>query len=501
MTRPQILFGAAALAFTVAACDGLKEAFTAHVDLVARAEGQELSTERLATLIGNSSVPVRKDIASVVAGFWVSYQLLGYAGAHGDTLGDVKLADKAMWATILTSRARKFYEHVRRSFSAPDTTGLDQKYAQGTLLAAQHIIVMMTDNGAGMSQAKQDSIRRHAEDILRRTTSANFNAMVKQYTEDTDGKERNGSLGVFPLGPGAYAMVPEFEAAVKALKPGEVSPTVLRTSFGYHIIRRHLLSEVRAEFIEKLVAQHETVQRDVYMTKLRTDWKLAVKPEALAKIREAGKLPDEFRTDKTVIATSKLGDFTIGRLTDWIEVFPPQAQVRERLNSAPDTSVIALVQSIVEQEVIGAEAEKANVTADTAELQQIRQYFTTMVKTASSGLRVDPESLGDSAKTTAEKERLAASRVEAALDMLFASSGQNFVEIPVQLAYALRQKYSSRVNLAGLDRAVERGLAVRAALDSTRGGKAPSPQMAPAPQPPPSAPPSGKSPPPGGRKQ
>lgn len=39
------------------ACDGLKEAMTAHVDVVARAESQELSVERLADLMGNSQVP------------------------------------------------------------------------------------------------------------------------------------------------------------------------------------------------------------------------------------------------------------------------------------------------------------------------------------------------------------------------------------------------------------------------------------------------------------
>jgi hypothetical protein len=107
-----------------------------------------------------------------------------------------------------------------------------------------------------------------------------------------------------------------------------------------------------------------------------------------------------------------------------------------------------------------------------------------MVKTAMAGLRVDPKSLGDSAKTTAEKERLAAARVEEALDQLFATNGQSMVEVPPQLAIALRRRYSARINTAGIDRAVERGLAVRAALDSTRGPTMPG-------MPPTGAPPGG----------
>lgn len=54
----------------------------------------------------------------------------------------------------------------------------------------------------------------------------------------TDGSAANGGdLGWFGLG----QMVPEFEAAVKDMKPGEVSAPV-KTQFGYHII---LLEETR----------------------------------------------------------------------------------------------------------------------------------------------------------------------------------------------------------------------------------------------------------------
>ena len=48
---------------------------------------------------------------------------------------------------------------------------------------------------------------------------------------------RGGSLGAFGKG----QMVPEFEKATLALKPGEISAEPVKTQFGYHIIRRDAL--------------------------------------------------------------------------------------------------------------------------------------------------------------------------------------------------------------------------------------------------------------------
>ena len=71
-------------ATTLAACGGLKDALTAHVDVVARAGSQELSVTRLADLLGKSkiNVPINKEVATLVArDLWVPYQLLGVAAA------------------------------------------------------------------------------------------------------------------------------------------------------------------------------------------------------------------------------------------------------------------------------------------------------------------------------------------------------------------------------------------------------------------------------------
>src|SRR5258705_11009915 len=85
-------------ATTVAACSGLKDALTAHVDVVARSGSQELSVTRLSDLLGNAKiqVPVTRDNAAIIADIWSGYQQLAAAAAKGDSLNDKKIIDQAI---------------------------------------------------------------------------------------------------------------------------------------------------------------------------------------------------------------------------------------------------------------------------------------------------------------------------------------------------------------------------------------------------------------------
>ena len=59
-----------------------------------------------------------------------------------------------------------------------------------------------------------------------------FEDAAKKYSEDPMSKENGGDLDF--RGPGE--LMPEFETAAKALKPGEISAPV-KTSYGYHLIK------------------------------------------------------------------------------------------------------------------------------------------------------------------------------------------------------------------------------------------------------------------------
>ncbi len=463
MKRTHILLSVAGLVAGVGACDGLKEAFTAHVDVVARAGSQELSTERLGAMVGNSSIQLQPEVIKAVADLWVGYQLVALSAARGDSLNDQKMIDEVMWAQIAQAKARKFFLQVAESFAQADTSGLDQRYVQGEMFAAQHILFGAPREG--LSAQRRDSIRRVAEAVRVRATGANFADLARQHSMDPGSKEQGGSLGVFPPG----AMLPEFEAGVKALAPGGISPALVESEFGFHIIRRATFDEVHEEFAQAVAGTSDQRAEQTYYEKLEAEANVSIKPNVVAKVREVAKDPDAFLTDKFVLASSRKGNFTASKLARWVLAFPPQAQIRPQLQQGPDEAVESFVKAMVRNELLVAKADEAKVTPDEGDLSDIRATFRVMVAQAWQGLGVDPAAVAaDADKPKAELERLYAARVDDLIDQMLKTGGQGYVDIPQPLSDALRAKYSSRIVVAGLDRATERATIVRAALDSTR---------------------------------
>ncbi len=105
-----------------------------------------------------------------------------------------------------------------------------------------------------------------AQDILNQClTGGDFSQLAKEYSEDQGSKEQGGDLGWFSKG----SMVPEFENVVfNTLKKGEISPTLVKTVYGYHIIKKddervnnEGTAEVRASHILIAVESEELVSK------------------------------------------------------------------------------------------------------------------------------------------------------------------------------------------------------------------------------------------------
>ena len=73
-----------------------------------------------------------------------------------------------------------------------------------------------------------------ARDILKKIKDGkSFEELARDFSQCSSSRH-SGMLGEFPAG----KMVPAFEKALLALKPGEISG-IVKTQFGHHIILRH----------------------------------------------------------------------------------------------------------------------------------------------------------------------------------------------------------------------------------------------------------------------
>jgi parvulin-like peptidyl-prolyl isomerase len=449
---------AAAAAFTLSACSGLRDALNAHTGWVARAGSAELSVTRLATLLGKSRAPIRKDIAKSIANVWIDYQLLGVAAAHNDSLNDSKLIDDAMWPAIANIKARKWYDIVSKNWGSVDSAAAQKQFASGDMLSAEHILLLTQ----GMTDAQKAEVKKKADAIRARVNSANFAATAQGNSQDQQSARQGGSLGIFPKG----TMVPEFEKALTALKPGEISP-VIQTQYGFHIIRRPTYDQVKSQLLLASKGRSVAVAESTYLARLEQNGKIEVKSDAVKTVKAIGNDPDAYRRDNTVLATSTAGKFTASRMVGWLETYPPNARILEQIKQAPDSVVVSMVRRLANNELVLKQADSAGVKVDPAEVTQMHSSFITAVGQAWNQLGITPSSLSDSAKSQGDREKLAAKRIDDYFTRMVQEQAP-FVSVPTPLATVLRQKYSYSVNDAGFDRAVEQAAKIRNSADSAR---------------------------------
>ncbi|MDA1082009.1 MAG: peptidylprolyl isomerase [Gemmatimonadetes bacterium] len=469
----------AVLTLTLVGCDALGT----HVDVAARAGNQELSAAKLAEMMQAAKMPPRKDLALAVASLWVNYQLLAQAAARGDTLGDPAIADEAMWAQIAQRKLQKLQTVMQDTVTLPTGAALEKAYDDGELLAARHILFLADKNN--LRQEQIDSVRRVAERIRRQLTPANFVANVARYSGDPGSKDSGGEY-IFPAG----QMVPEFEMGTRALQPGAISDPI-QTAYGFHIILRETYPEAKAKFDSLYEGIARQKAESTWNVDIETAHDVKVKDVATATVRAMLANLDAYRTDRTVLATSRRVNLRASRVANWIAAFPPQAQIRQQLQQQPDSVLPEFVKSLMRNELLLLSADSAKIGLDEAETEQLRTSFMTSVQTSMGGLGILPSQLADSGGAAgSDRGALARTRVNEYMELLLKNEAQ-FVDVSEPVSLALRSRYNGKVNDSGLERAVVVATELQVKADSAANAAMPPSEV-----PMPGAPPAGTTPPP-----
>ncbi|MBV1776033.1 peptidyl-prolyl cis-trans isomerase [Burkholderiaceae bacterium DAT-1] len=174
--------------------------------------------------------------------------LLQKARAEGLNTGNPQeaieaLLDKAIQVQpVDEATCREFYEQYPERFSS------------GESAVASHILFSVT----GHDELANTLTKSKAEGVLGEVQAAPslFAALAEQHSSCPSGKE-GGNLGRFGRG----QMVPEFEQAVFSTEAGHITPHLVQTQFGYHIIQvneRNLGEQVSFDEIKERLQQYLT---------------------------------------------------------------------------------------------------------------------------------------------------------------------------------------------------------------------------------------------------
>jgi parvulin-like peptidyl-prolyl isomerase len=152
------------------------------------------------------------------------------------------------------------------------------KYRLPESVSATHVLIGVKDRSEAQAKELAEQVRQ------RLVKGESMEELVTKYSDDIGSKNRGGALGMFGRG----AMVKEFEEAAFALtKDGEISP-VVKTQFGYHVIRltskqaakQQSFDEVKDVLISEITQESLERFRDAYITEIRSDSSIRVNDSA-----------------------------------------------------------------------------------------------------------------------------------------------------------------------------------------------------------------------------
>ncbi len=138
------------------------------------------------------------------------------------------------------------------------------RFVEPKKVKARHILLKVAKTDP---PEKEQAVKKRAEELLQKLKNGeDFAKLAEENSEDPGSAAKGGELGYFKPGD----MVKPFEEAAFALKPGELSALV-RTPYGFHIIRVEDVKEAHTKTFEEAKAVLEKELRQEEAKKIARD--------------------------------------------------------------------------------------------------------------------------------------------------------------------------------------------------------------------------------------
>lgn len=416
-------------------------------NLVGRAGDHELEVDEFAQILANGKVQLDPALVERWAWTWVQYSLYAQRLAVGDSFTDTASVRQAMWPDVMASVTSRFAERSLRL----DSATVDSVYLAGDQRVIDQILVRVAP---GTTPEQKSALRRRTRQIHRSLLRGTAWLDAIRESSDIAAFRIAGRLPVVERG----QFVPEVERVVFSLPPGGLSP-VTESSFGFHILRRPELSEIRIEYGPLILNQvFERWKTDRRAELLESRGVKLVK-DAASIVRRASKEPITILAleQREVIADYDGGKFTNIDFIHWLQALPVEDHIVA--DSAGDAQLTELVKRVLGNDLIFADAISKGVHLPDSDFADIEQGYNERLTQLRRAMRID--TLLARARDVQERRRVAKEAADGYL-LRIVNTLRDVHIVPPFLAQRLRDEGNWMFSYDGLNRAVDRAVRLRA---------------------------------------
>ena len=195
---------------------------------------------------------------------------------------------------VLASRR---LEALEKELNIPDITAAAEEryrlkaeeYRIAESVSASHVLINTTKRSDAEALELAEIVRSKA------LSGVPFSDLALEYSDDPSARNNQGSLGFFARG----RMAKEFEDSAFGLKsPGEISE-IVKTQFGYHVIRLNekraarqmSFDEVKDKIIEQLTRSFIEKGKQRHAEQITTDKSIVMNLEAISRLKKEIPIP------------------------------------------------------------------------------------------------------------------------------------------------------------------------------------------------------------------